>query len=770
MVRRQRAALLPNNLPQLQNLIKRDPLSYKEEFLQQWKHFESSLDLLRLKPEEEAKHFGELVMFLAQVCHCYRTECASFPDRIIDVLQTHYGVLHTDVRRTLVQCLILLRNKDVIPSNKTLTLFFTLFRCHDKVLRERLYEHIVSDIRTANAKSVNNRLNKELQNFMYGMIMKIENHPGQAIAVSATTKVSGGGDSSVAAKRSLDVCIELYRKNVWNDSKTVNIVAEACFSSSAKIMATAVRFFLGSDDPNHATPESDDEAGPKPDIQKMQHSAQVNKKRKSKARAYDKALNSLRKRDSKSHTVESSNFSAIHLLNDPQGFAEKLYSRLNRSGNYKHTTVERFEVRLMVMKLISRVIGTHQLMLLPFYQYLVKYLKPTQIDVTQVMALLAQACHPLLPPDEIEPVIMAIANQFVTDNCSPEVMAAGMNTIRAVCARCPLAMTGDLLVDLTEFRGHRDKGVSMAARSLITLFREVNPELLKRKDRGKAATQRLIAGQHVTLKYGETNVQTSIDGADLLRAAEAGGDGENDDDAAWEVASAAGSDDSDGWVNMQHSDREDELSAAGSDDDGDIVLSGDEVEWEVASDAGSGMLTDGDEADGDKTTEASIPMEMTKILTPQDFVRINELRLQREAERAVEGTVRPKPVPAKRMVNGKLKAMPETQSLTQTKAPADLERVVDESEIIGRFRKKLKSTYEERLASIEAGREDRAKYKSSKGRQTEGASTTNEKKKRNKAYSMFIHKKEGLMKRRISLKDKQRQLRAHITKQKRRGK
>jgi protein SDA1 len=31
---------LPNNLPQLQNLIKRDAESYKEEFQQQFRHFQ----------------------------------------------------------------------------------------------------------------------------------------------------------------------------------------------------------------------------------------------------------------------------------------------------------------------------------------------------------------------------------------------------------------------------------------------------------------------------------------------------------------------------------------------------------------------------------------------------------------------------------------------------------------------------------------------------------------------------------------------------------
>jgi protein SDA1 len=41
---------LPNNLPQLQNLIKRDPESYKEEFQQQWRHFDSTLQVFELNP------------------------------------------------------------------------------------------------------------------------------------------------------------------------------------------------------------------------------------------------------------------------------------------------------------------------------------------------------------------------------------------------------------------------------------------------------------------------------------------------------------------------------------------------------------------------------------------------------------------------------------------------------------------------------------------------------------------------------------------------
>jgi protein SDA1 len=37
--RRERDGALPTDLPLLQNLIKRDPASYRDEFLQQMRHF-----------------------------------------------------------------------------------------------------------------------------------------------------------------------------------------------------------------------------------------------------------------------------------------------------------------------------------------------------------------------------------------------------------------------------------------------------------------------------------------------------------------------------------------------------------------------------------------------------------------------------------------------------------------------------------------------------------------------------------------------------------
>jgi hypothetical protein len=45
---------------------------------------------------------------------------------------------------------------------------------------------------------------------------------------------------------------------------------------------------------------------------------------------------------------------------------------------------------------------------------------------------------------------------------------------REMCARAPLAMSEDLLRDLAEYKTYKDKGVMMASRSLIQLFRKAS--------------------------------------------------------------------------------------------------------------------------------------------------------------------------------------------------------------------------------------------------------------------------------------------------------
>ncbi len=66
--------------------------------------------------------------------------------------------------------------------------------------------------------------------------------------------------------------------------------------------------------------------------------------------------------------------------------------------------------------------------------------------------------------------------------------------------------------DLVLYKKFRNKEVASAARGLIGLFRELNPSLLEKKDRGRGADL-----EAAPLSYGASQVQSRVEGAQLLQ-------------------------------------------------------------------------------------------------------------------------------------------------------------------------------------------------------------------------------------------------------------
>merc|ERR1712013_87029 len=257
-----------------------------------------------------------------------------------------------------------------------------------------------------------------------------------------------------------------------------------------------------------------------------------------KTRKREKYLENIKKahkKKKKKTNAPSYNFSALHLIHDPQEFAEKLFRKLEG-------LTERFEVKLMMLELVSRLIGTHQLILLNYYPYIARFLAPHQREVIRLLQFSAQAAHEMVPPDCLEPVLKAIINNFVTERNSSEVMAVGLNAVRELCARCPLVMTEDLLRDLVEYKTYKDKAVMMASKSLIQLFRTTCPELLRKRDRGRPTEATIDLKRK---EFGETDAAEFVPGAEVIEEEEDededGEGGDEDSDAEEE-----GSDDEEG--------------------------------------------------------------------------------------------------------------------------------------------------------------------------------------------------------------------------------
>lgn len=539
-----------------------------------------------------------------------------------------------------------------------------------------------------NAKSKDNKLNSALQNFMYVTITKDSNPK--------------------ASKMSLDIMIELYKKNIWNDKKTVNVIASVgCFSRTTKILVAALKFFLGTDEDEEDSSDSE----PEIDLKAAMIANRVTKKTKKRT----KHLENVKKQYKKAHNAKNKaspfNFSAIHLIHNPQDMADRLFKQLQ-------DTNERFEVKLLYLDVISRLIGIHDLFIFSFYPYITRFIQPQQRQVTRILQFGAQATHNLVPPEIIEPVIKTIANNFVTERNSSDVMAIGLNAIREICRRCPLALEKDLLDDLVLYKLHKDKSVMMSARALIGFYRETMPTMLQKKERGRP-TEASVAIE--PLKYGEVKTVDVIPGSEVLLKPEKSSDAESDEDED-------GSDENEEDENSEEEESEDEEDSEDEKDEEEKVA--EKVVIEV---------------DPKQQTEAARELSSMKFFTDQDFEKIEAEVIRRKVENSSKNRKR--------------------------KSDKDIEAELSEedSEFVSLSKiemiyKKKKTDKQERIAKMKEGRDGREKFGYKDGRQDEHCSKTNREKSKNKNFMMMRNKARGKVKK--SFRDKQMALRKHLVQQK----
>ncbi|EPQ25760.1 uncharacterized protein PFL1_06627 [Pseudozyma flocculosa PF-1] len=888
-----RGLLNTDNLPALQNLLKRQPDAYVEEFTAQWNHYQSlrsifaadlALDAgvaaasLDVGPQQGAAAAGamaapkiakdqqvklvQLISFVTQLAPSYPDITAPLPSHLSDLLLNHHAALTPDIRVACLRSLILLRNRDVITSEALLrTLFPLLTITTSSSLRTSVQATILQDLKNANLKAKNHRLNRVVQGLLFGIVQQgidaVSSGAGAASAPLHGKKGQLTGKSE--ALWAVRLAANLWRKAIWNDAKTVSLLALACFHPHPRVQSSAIRFFLG--DLHSAEDEAsddDEDSDGGAEIEKMKHQRKVGKKTRSGDKKIKAAASQVRKkrRAKQEASVEGStgsdgntNFAALYLLNDAQNFGEKLFDNLSRGDREKRHTIE---IKVRMMQLLSRVMAAHKLCVLSFYSYVVKYLAPHQLHITLILVSLAQSVHDQTPPDVLTPVVRKISDAFIHPGVSSEVVAAGLNSIREICKRQPWAMDEALLEDLISYRRSKDKGVAAAARGMLSLYREVNPGLLKKKERGKMGTLAVAEG-HTALPFGVAQDEVrGIRGIELLEkhleeqqrqkaedgeGGAGGDDADGDDDAAgwegWEADSGSESESEDGWINVSSDDDDGaafHLSDSDSDDDEETKREkksakdmmrerlerkreerrrkrerlarkaarqerrdkGEEVETSDSDASGSDDNDDDKgegegEGEGDKKaggevkagdveaataavsaeTERISTLATSKILTPADFATLNALRItQLETLISTGGLAGAR---AKRELET-LKQGAKKRAAGSSSLNAD-GVFLDEGDILGP-RKKAKADYEERMASIEKGREDREKYGSRKGKKNKegGSSTTNREKEKGKNFQMVAKSWGVRSKKKASLREKSKKLRKHIDKAKKRMK
>jgi len=540
-------------LSQLQNFCKRDPVGYREDYDAQVRRLESECGILKLSPQSPSPRLIELIQFAAAVASSSYKGDES--DRIASMfigllvgetpdnerkasgpVQMTIPVsalqLHRDVRKSCVSGLILMRNKGAIEPLRLLELFFRLMSVvPDKSLRELLYRHIVNDIRNINKKGKRDeKVNRSIQSFLHRVVTT---HGQEGAGEEAAT--------DIAAKRATDMVCDLYRRQVWTDDRTVAILASAVTSKNTTVMSRAMRFFLNIEEKmaEDQKREEDDEWDASQKIDFHRFSRKTKNRERHVKRQLKNRLKQQKKREQTDEWMEIQEdqgveaarklYPAIELLRDPQGLAEAVLKKLKKPKSIP------YRIKLLMMNFVTRLVGNHELVLLSLYPFLQKYMGGNQKDVTAVLAYTVQGCHESVPPDEVYGILKTIAHNFITERCSEEQMAVGINAVRAICARVPAVMSIEeskessgssafdveaFARDIAAYSNHRDRSVSISGKAFTNFIRETCPSLLQGKHRGLKGSA-LYRAKEKPMRYGEKKVSSGVEGADLLAEYEA---------------------------------------------------------------------------------------------------------------------------------------------------------------------------------------------------------------------------------------------------------
>lgn len=789
-------------LSQLQNLCKRDPQGHRSDYDAQLRRLQSECHILSLSPSARPpSHLKELIQFAAAVSSSSydKKTCDNVANLLVSLLlgKSHDAsnddgsnedgfksasssvmalpasalTLHKEVRKSCVSALILMRNKGKLPPLRLLELFYRIMAVvPDKGLREQLYKHLVNDVRNINKKGKRDEtVNRSVQAFLHKVIGSTVRNGNKN---NANTSGEVDDATQFASKRAVDMVAELYRRRVWTDDRTVSIMASGVQSSIPNVAASSMRFFLGVEDKmaDDKEREENDEWHGVQQIDFHKHSRktkararQIGKQVKRKVKQQKKRENEL---DTTDPGVEASRklYPAIELLRDPQGLSEIVLKRINTTGSNGF----RFEHKVLAINFVTRLVGNHELLLLPLYPFLRRYMGGHQRDVTQILAYAVQACHDTIPPEEVHGLLQTISHNFITERCSGEQIAVGINACRAICARVPSCLivedsstlddgsggSGTTSVhvdaeafarDLAGYAKHRDRSVAVAGRSWTNFVRETNPSLLQGKDRGQVGSALHRAGEK-PMRYGEDRVASGVAGADLLVEYESkkaaylkekelrrsrGEESSDDEDS-----------DSDDGIKMEKmkdvpSDEEDSEKIEESDDDED----------EVAPTLVPTKIVDGKAVPAntsDEEDEIEKPIDLSKM-TPEERAKFNQeissTRIFTSADFAKmkklvdrEQKLKRDPRAAARLKRRRAQGR-EFEELSDDDSDSDSEDegihikgAVNSTDIMAASKKKRANKIE-RLEKILAGR-DKFEHKDREG------GSTNTEKKRKKSFLM----------------------------------
>jgi protein SDA1 len=154
---------------------------------------------------------------------------------------------------------------------------------------------------------------------------------------------------------------------------------------------------------------------------------------------------------------------------------------------------------------------------LQFYPFLLRYLSSHSRDkISEIFAMIIESCHELVPPETMRPIIEKIVTNFCSEFCQNVHITIGLNAVREILLRMPLALDKNQVEYLCLFKSNKNKSVAGAAKSLVNYFRDVCPELLPNRRLQGRFTKVDETNKIENIEFGQERAARGIEGLELL--------------------------------------------------------------------------------------------------------------------------------------------------------------------------------------------------------------------------------------------------------------
>eukprot|EP01054_Gregarina_sp_Poly1_P006699 Gregarina_sp_Poly_1__6698@NODE_3602_length_985_cov_36_899782_g514_i1_p1_GENE_NODE_3602_length_985_cov_36_899782_g514_i1NODE_3602_length_985_cov_36_899782_g514_i1_p1_ORF_typecomplete_len253_score43_25SID1_RNA_chan/PF13965_6/0_046HipA_C/PF07804_12/0_066NUC130_3NT/PF08158_12/0_14_NODE_3602_length_985_cov_36_899782_g514_i127785 len=214
------------SLPVLQDAIKRDAASYKQDFEIQFAAFQTQCELFETCPQKPNREFDELLMFIAHTAGFYRlhqdtSRAEDFACIVLRLIHSSIATARPMHLKTLLASLILMDNKNQLD-------------------QKRLYAEFIGLLNVENAD-----YSKFIIRQLIKGLARIKQQDQVRYWQKCLFDALRGSKVSMFCQRMNFILISLYLKGIWKDQKTANMIAEGIFHRCNKVIESSARFILG---------------------------------------------------------------------------------------------------------------------------------------------------------------------------------------------------------------------------------------------------------------------------------------------------------------------------------------------------------------------------------------------------------------------------------------------------------------------------------------------------------------------------------------------